>query len=131
FVDWEDNVLKTETVEHSGAATPPVPPDREGYTFTGWDQVFANVTDNLTVKALYSIHNYKVMFESNGGSAVDEIEVDYGQTISAPDEPEREGYAFAGWYKEDGLTEAWNFDTDTIPANNITLYAKWEANTYL
>lgn len=55
FVDWDNTVLKTETVQENGAATPPANPTREGYVFSGWNKSFNNVTSNLTIKALYTI----------------------------------------------------------------------------
>jgi uncharacterized repeat protein (TIGR02543 family) len=45
--------------------------------------------------------------------------------IAKPEpDPEREGYGFAGWHKNAGGTEPWNFDADTV-RENIILYAKW------
>ena len=38
FIDHDGAVLKTETVQHGGTATPPADPVREGYTFTGWQK---------------------------------------------------------------------------------------------
>ncbi|MBP2025105.1 InlB B-repeat-containing protein, partial [Peptoniphilus stercorisuis] len=54
FVDYNDTELKTERVEHGSAATAPTDPVREGYTFTGWNVVFTNVTEDLTVTATYN-----------------------------------------------------------------------------
>ena len=125
FEDYNGAELKTETVNHGGSATAPANPTREGYTFTGWDIAFDNVTSDLTVTAQYSVNQYQISFESNGGSVVDAITADYGTTITASEAPSREGYGFGGWYKEAGLENAWNFGTDTVPAENITLYAKW------
>ncbi|MBJ6361238.1 S-layer homology domain-containing protein, partial [Paenibacillus sp. GCM10012307] len=45
--------------------------------------------------------------------------------ITEPQEPSKPGYNFSGWYKEAELTNAWNFENDTVPAGDITLYAKW------
>lgn len=43
-----------------------------------------------------------------------------------PASPERDGYTFTGWYKDAGLTQPWNFDTDTV-GGTTTLYASWRA----
>ena len=53
FKDWNGTVLKTQQVQYGGAATAPANPTRTGYTFTGWDQAFTNVTANLVVTAQY------------------------------------------------------------------------------
>ena len=55
FLDWNGNVLKEQMVENGSAATAPDAPERTGYTFTGWDEDFSVITDNLTVTALYDI----------------------------------------------------------------------------
>ena len=54
FVDYNDEVLKTEEVAAGESATAPAEPTREGYDFVGWDTDFSNVTSNLTVKATYT-----------------------------------------------------------------------------
>ncbi|MBQ4447256.1 MAG: choice-of-anchor J domain-containing protein [Clostridia bacterium] len=53
FVDWNGTVLSEQTVPYNGSATAPADPEREGYTFTGWDVDFTNVTSNLVVTAQY------------------------------------------------------------------------------
>ncbi len=68
---------------------------------------------------------YTVTFNSNGGSVVAEkTDIPLGSLITEPTLPTKSGYTFSGWYKEDSLTNAWDFAIDTV-TDNITLYAKW------
>jgi uncharacterized repeat protein (TIGR02543 family) len=55
FKDWDGRVLDTQEVEPGGSATAPDEPEREGYTFKGWDKDFTDVTGNLTVTATYTL----------------------------------------------------------------------------
>jgi len=70
------------------------------------------------------IPTYTVTFDSQGGSAVVSQTVEQDAKVTEPTVPTKTDYAFGGWYKESGCTNAWNFDTDTVTAN-VTLYAKW------
>ena len=60
FKDHDGRVLKTETVEHGKSAIAPADSTRVGYTFSGWDKDFDNVTSDLTVIAQYTINTYTV-----------------------------------------------------------------------
>ncbi len=130
FKDYDGTELKTETVGHGKSATAPPAPTREGYTFDRWDVEFTNVTSNLTVTATYKVNSYTITFNSNGGSSVQGVTVDYGSKIPHPTSPTKEGYTFGGWYKDAALTNSWDFTTDTMPLNGTTLYAKWDLKTY-
>lgn len=68
---------------------------------------------------------YTVTFETNGGSAVSAQTVLTGQKATEPETPTREGYQFAGWYSDSGLTTSYDFDSSVT--GNVTLYAKWTA----
>ncbi len=122
--DWSaDTVLGTFQVEvlaESGTSTI-TNEDCIVSTEDGSD-TFAVTTDDLTVVVSTEC---TVHFESNGGSAVPDQAAVYGDLLTEPDVPHREGKAFAGWYKDIDLTQAWDFATDTVPGN-MTLYAKWE-----
>ena len=73
---------------------------------------------------------FTVNFDSQGGSIVAEQSVEYDNLIQEPTVPTKEGYTFAGWYKEAACQNKWDFATEKMPANAVTLYAKWEANAY-
>ena len=53
FVSKSNDTLKEETVEYGDGATAPDAPHIDGYEFIGWDKTFDNITDNITVTALY------------------------------------------------------------------------------
>ncbi|MBE7052610.1 MAG: hypothetical protein E7395_08640 [Ruminococcaceae bacterium] len=70
---------------------------------------------------------YKVSFETNG--AEEEIDAQYlrrDKKVEKPDNPVKEGYVFDGWYIDEALTEAYDFDAWV--KKNFTLYAKWTAD---
>ena len=97
FKDWDGSVLNEQQVSYGQAASAPSDPERTGYTFTGWDIDFANITCDLVVTAQYDINTYTVTFKDWDGSVLDEQQVSYGQAASAPNDPERTGYTFTGW----------------------------------
>ena len=99
FKDWNGTVLKTQSVYHTGAATAPANPTRTGYTFTGWDKAFTNVTADLVVTAQYSINTYTVTFKDWNGTVLKTQQVQYGGAATAPANPTRTGYTFTGWDK--------------------------------
>ena len=97
FVDWDGTVLSTQVVADGNSATAPEVPEREGYTFTGWDVEFTSVTENITVTAQYDIKKYSVVFCDWDGSIISEQVVEHGEAAIAPPDPAREGLNFTGW----------------------------------
>ena len=107
------------TQDYSTVITAPKAPTREGYTFIGWDKEIPTTmpTENMTVTAQWEINQYTITFDTNGGSEIAPITQDYGTAITAPANPTREGYTFIDWDME---------IPTTMPAENITLKAKWK-----
>ena len=67
---------------------------------------------------------FRVLFDTQGGSYVTPATgLSYGDKITAPANPVKDGYTFAGWYKDAACTQSWSF-SDSIPGD-MTLYAKW------
>ena len=121
----------TEYTYGVGAALP-TDVTRTGYTFKGWydnegltgDPVTAignTETGNKEYWAKWEINQYTVTVKPENGKADITITQDYGTQITAPADPTREGYTFIGWDK--------TFPT-TMPAENLTITAKWKVNQY-
>jgi uncharacterized repeat protein (TIGR02543 family) len=125
FEDYDNSVLKTETVRYEGVATPPDDPQRTGHTFTGWIGTYTVVIAPQTVTAGYSLNSYTLQFNSMGGSGVEAASVYYGFRADTPEAPLKAGNVFAGWYQDNLYHAIWDFSVDVMPANDVTLYAKW------
>ena len=106
------------TQDYGTKITAPADPTRKGYTFKGWDKEIPKTmpAENMTVKAQWEINQYTITFDANGGSEIAPITQDYGTAITAPADPTRKGYTFKGWDKE---------IPETMPAENITITARW------
>jgi len=101
---------------------------RTGHTQVGWATVdggekvysFGDVytkNEALTLYPVWNTNKYTITFDTTGGSEIAPITQDYGTAITAPADPTREGYTFIGWDME---------IPTTMPAENITLKARWK-----
>ena len=114
----------TGTVKFGAAINKPsADPTKMGYTFDGWDKTIPDTmpANNLTVKAKWTINKYTITFNTDGGSKIDPITQNYGTAITAPADPTKEGYTFAGWDE--------NIPAN-MPAENVTVKAQWKINQY-
>ena len=86
------------------------------------------ITGAIAISATVSAKDYTVTFDPNGGTAVTEQTVAYGGKVSEPaTNPTKTGYTFDGWTYNG---TAWNFESGTMPASDITLVASWQINVY-
>lgn len=125
--------VSSMTVTNGSAINLPISV-REGYTFLGWTLMDSEETEiiiepfqpnsNITLYAKWSINQYTISFNTNGGIAIDSITQDYNTNISQPENPTKDGYTFGGWYLDIELTNEYVFST--MPSENITVYAKWD-----
>ena len=111
------------TQDYGTAITAPADPTKTGYTFAGWTPAIPATmpAENMTIKAKWTMNQYTLTFDTNGGSTIAPITQDYGTAITAPADPTKTGYTFAGW------TPA---IPATMPAENMTIKAKWTMNQY-
>lgn len=110
------------------ANTPAAQPDnptKEGHTFIGWYNGeekwnFADaVATDLTLTAKWQINQYTITFKPENGGQDIVIKQDYGTAITAPANPTKTGYTFAGWDKT---------IPSTMPAGDMTITARWTEN---
>ena len=105
----------------------PAEPSRDGYVFEGWyleEEKFdfsTPITKNIKLIAKWAPKSPIVTFDSNGGTEVASIQLDYGTKLTIPSNPTREGdYEFLGW-----TLNGENFNNEVAITNNITLKALW------
>ena len=140
-VDGQKSEVKVVKGEAIGSNLP-VNPEKEGYTFKGWntkadgtgEAVTAETvaTDEMEVYAVFEqnpapIEEVRVIFDVDGVKS--EVKVVKGEAIGSklPAAPEKEGYTFKGWNtKADGTGEA--VTAETVVADEMEVYAVYEQN---
>ena len=100
FMDYDGTELSNQSVEHGENAIAPVDPFHSGRQFTGWDKSFTHVVSNLTITAQYNVTKFTVTFVNWNGTNLQETQVEYGESVTAPADPIRNGYVFKGWDKK-------------------------------
>ena len=119
--------LGQEVVDYNSDASELVtPPAISGKTFVRWSSDITRVTKTTTVYAIYDTHVLNVYFVEQDGTPITSQLVSYGNTASVPDTPVKTGYIFLGWYANDALTVAYDFNTVITDENGTYIYAAWE-----
>jgi|GEM_PF-4233286 len=113
----DDNIIKEETVNYNSSATPPTPLDKEGHSFTHWDD-YDHITSDRDIYGHYEIDEYKVTFLNYDGSVLKEEYICYGMSANPP-KATKEGAIFLSWS-----------DDYTYITSDITLIAEFAYDVY-
>ena len=139
--------IKGQTADVLNAPKSPVEKEGFKYTFDGWmngtekaGKTIDIVDHDVTLTGAWSKEaikpaEYELKYEWNGGAATANASYTLadsyaaGAVIDVPTEDEAvyKDHTFAGWYTDKELTQPWT--GTTMPAHDLTLYAKWEENT--
>ncbi len=105
-------------------------PEREGYTFAGWDPVAeGTVSGDMVFVATWTPNVYTLTFDLNGGELENKtMDVTFGQTMTELPVPTRAGYTFTGWM--DRMGNVYTNETVYLVAEDLFLIAMWTPNTY-
>lgn len=116
---------------------------RKGYTFLGWNtqanglgisyqagdevsDLTMTADDVIELYAQWEPSPFVVTFHAEGAPAGNFTNiVRYLSPVAEPSVPVYEGYLFDGWYSDQNTTVLWDFSTQTMPPNDLELYAKW------
>ena len=118
-VDGEE--YKKVEVDFGTTLTPEPDPEKEGYTFSGWQGLPETMpAHDVEVTGTFSINSYKAVFKI-GDDVIDTKTFVYGEAVTAPEAPAKEGYTFAGWQNK----------PETMPAYDIEVVGSYTVNKYV
>ena len=109
------------TQDYGTTITAPANPTKTGYTFADWDKTIPSTmpAGDMTITARWQVNQYTITFKPENGGQDIVIKQDYGTAITAPANPTKTGYTFAGWDKT---------IPTTMPAGDMTITARWTEN---
>ena len=118
IVDGE--VYQTVPVNYGEAITLPGEPTKEGHTFSGWSEIPETMpAEDITVTGSFSVNSYDVTFVVDG-EVYKTVPVNYGEAITLPEEPSKEGHTFCGWSEI----------PETMPAQDVVIEGSFVVNSY-
>ncbi len=115
-----DEIIRSSQVPYGSEIIVPEVPEREGYTFSGWGEIPAEMpAKDLEFSGSYIVNKYTVTFTVDD-EVIFTAELAYGEDIVLPEVPEKEGYTFSGW----GIVPS------TMPANDLSFSGVYDVNYY-
>ena len=98
-------------------------PEKDGHTFSGWNQTdgFTMPARNVVIEGSFNVNNYTVVYKIDGEVVGDTESYEFGAPVSLRSEPRKEGYTFSGWNRESGFN---------MPAENVVIEGRYSINSY-
>ena len=116
----DGETYKESDVLYGTTLTPEANPVKEGHTFSGWQGLPATMpAHDVEVTGNFTINSYKAVFKI-GETVVDTKTIVFGDAVTAPEAPAKEGHTFAGWQDVPA----------TMPARDIEVKGSYTVNKY-
>lgn len=116
----DENDYKIYSLEEGESIIPEPTPEKEGYTFSGWNQIPATMpAHDVTVTGTFMVNKYQLTYIVDG-EEYKTYEVNYGADITPEPDPEKEGYSFSGWSEI----------PETMPAKSVIVTGTFSINRY-
>jgi uncharacterized repeat protein (TIGR02543 family) len=137
FETGDDYPFEQYAVDYGTVIAPPVSP-KTGFDFLGWflDTAFTAewdfetaVTGNLTFYAHYELSVYIVTFNTDGGTAIAELFMNYNQIVVSPRQPVKAGHIFNGWFLDTDFQTPCEFPVRVTAG--MTIYARFDIIVYM
>ncbi|CCY54593.1 putative phage head-tail adaptor [Coprococcus sp. CAG:782] len=90
--------------------------------------IVAEISGGEAAIPAFTSNKVTYKFNTDGGSAIDDITAFVYQPVKAPADPVKKGYVFGGWFRDSAFTQKWDFEKDSANISYstvVTLYAKW------
>jgi len=111
---------KAFDVDYGSSITAEAVPEKEGHTFSGWEGLPETMpAHDVTVSGTFSINSYNAVFKI-GEDVIETKTVVFGQPVTAPEAPAKEGHTFAGWQNV----------PETMPAHDVEILGSYTVNQY-
>ena len=111
---------KVVEVAFGTTIVPEAAPEKEGYTFSGWQGLPETMPAHaVEATGTFSINSYKAVFKI-GDEIIDTKTIVFGDAVTAPEAPAKEGHTFAGWQDVPA----------TMPAHDIEIQGSYTVNKY-
>lgn len=114
----DDEVILSDSLEYGATIVTPEVPNKEGYSFDGWEDIPNSMpAHDLTISGRFIANVYKVYYYV-GEELLHTAEVTYGETIPEYIYEPEEGYIYHGWIGD---------TYETMPAHDVTYMANIES----
>ncbi len=121
--DYDGTIIDTQIVSKGESAVlPEISPQREGYTFAGWDYSNASIHEDTNITALYVQNTYTVAYIDWTNELYELKTYNYGDPLLVPEMANKEGIVAVGW---DAIIDGVQYVTD-----NMVITAKYETKEY-